>query len=284
MTQHPVRAAFEYIDDRASSDFRETLRARLLADLVAPMSIDTAFRKDTKPQETIVTSTNDLSPSTTGARRVLLGIAAAVIVAVGVTAIVINRNNAGTDAASDSDSTIGSGDLAFSQPVIVTGEALVTFDSTAADPAVGQPAPLLNGFDFESNPIAVDPAANGPYMIVFLAHWCPHCNAEIPRLLDWKASGAVPAELNVLGVATAVASSGPNFPPGQWFSDKGWSWPVMVDESQGEGNAGKAASAYGATGWPYFVIIGADGLVKARVSGEIEISDLQVVIDDALAA
>ena len=119
---------------------------------------------------------------------------------------------------------------------------------------------------------------------VFLAHWCPHCNAEVPRLLDWKNAGLVPRELNVVGVGTAVATDAANFPPAQWFSNKGWSWPVIVDEYQGKGAAGTAATAFGASGWPYFVIIGADGLVKVRKSGEIEIPELQTIVADALAS
>lgn len=176
-------------------------------------------------------------------------------------------------------------DIPDSQPVTVTGEPLTPYDvSVSPDPALGVEAPLLSGLDFQGDAITVDPSADGPYMVVFLAHWCPHCNAEVPRLLDWKGSGAVPTELNVLGVATAVSASSPNYPPSEWFSNRGWSWPVLVDEAQGDGDAGKAAVAYGATGWPYFVIVGADGLVKARVSGEIEVADLQVIVDQALAS
>ncbi len=185
-------------------------------------------------------------------------------------------------------------DLPTSQHVTVTGEALPSFDpdntgniapvGELPDLGAGLPAPLLSGLDFEGDAVTIDPAANGPYMIVFLAHWCPHCNAEVPRLLDWKGSGAVPPDLNVIGVATAVSESAPNFPPAQWFSDKGWSWPVIVDESTGDLQAGVAALEYGATGWPYFVIVGADGLVKARASGEITIADLQIIVNDALSA
>jgi thiol-disulfide isomerase/thioredoxin len=193
----------------------------------------------------------------------------------------------GGDSNADNGSQVtdaGGNDIPDSQPVTVTGEALLPYDSAeTVDPAVGLPAPLLSGLDFEGDAVTVDPSVSGPYMVVFLAHWCPHCNAEVPRLLDWKGSGAVPAELNVLGVATAVSASAPNYPPHEWFSNKGWSWPVLVDEKQGDGEAGKAAISYGATGWPYFVIVGADGLVKARVSGEIEVSELQVIVDDALA-
>jgi uncharacterized protein involved in copper resistance len=106
----------------------------------------------------------------------------------------------------------------------------------------------------------------------------------VPRLLDWKNSGAVPADLRVIGVATAVAKTQVNYPPAQWFSNKGWAWPVLVDESEGEGTAGKVAKAFGATGWPYFVIVGTDGKVKVRVSGEIEVGELQKVVDAALAS
>jgi len=39
---------------------------------------------------------------------------------------------------------------------------------------------------------------------VFLAHWCPHCNREIPELNAWRDSGEVPADLQVVAVTTAV--------------------------------------------------------------------------------
>ena len=182
------------------------------------------------------------------------------------------------------DNGVSLTDLPTSQPIKVVGAVLTPYDvANSPDPAVGVAAPMLSGLNFQGDAISIDPAANGPYMVVFLAHWCPHCNAEVPRLLDWKASGAVPTGLNVVGVATAVSPSSPNYPPAEWFSNKGWSWPVMVDESTGDGQAGIAATAFGASGWPYFVIVGADGLVKARVSGEVTIADLQVIVDGALA-
>lgn len=184
---------------------------------------------------------------------------------------------------SPTETTDGISSIPVSQPVTVTGDPLTGYDaSQPVDLMVGMPAPLLNGLDFQGDEVVVDPAANGPYMVVFLAHWCPHCNAEVPRLLAWKGSGSVPAELNVIGVATAVSASAPNYPPAEWFSSKGWSWPVLVDEAGADGQAGKAAVAYGATGWPYFVIVGADGLVKVRASGELEVAELQQIVDDAL--
>jgi thiol-disulfide isomerase/thioredoxin len=170
-----------------------------------------------------------------------------------------------------------------SRPVEVVGSPLPLFPDSGTDPAVGTPAPVLHGYSFDGSPVTIDAAADGPYMVVFLAHWCPHCNREIPRLIQWQADGGIPAELKIVGVATAVGADAPNFPPRAWLAGKGWPWPAMIDESQGDMNAGVAATALGATGWPYFVIIGADGLVKVRFSGEIDISDLQPLVAAALA-
>ncbi len=222
-----------------------------------------------------------------GSSRKAIWIALAVVIAM-VVAVTVFASRGDDSKANPSDTTTDSSGLASlpaSQPVTVTGTPLVKFDAASnPDPAEGVEAPLLSGLNFSGTPIVMDPATKGPYMLVFLAHWCVHCNAEVPRLINWKNSGGVPTGLNVIGVGTAVSQTAPNYPPAVWFSNKGWPWPVMVDEAQGDGAAGTAATAYGASGWPYFVIVGADGKVKARVSGEVQVSDLQKIVDTALAA
>ena len=115
-------------------------------------------------------------------------------------------------------------------------------------------------------------------MIVFLAHWCPHCNDEIPVLLEWRDSGEIPAELQIFGVSTAVSDERPNYPPGEWLQEKGWEWPVLADDAELT-----AANTYGVTGFPYFVIVDADGNVTARGSGEIPIEELDALVDEAIA-
>ena len=175
------------------------------------------------------------------------------------------------------------GEAADSQPVDVLGDPLEPYDSSGDDPAVGEIAPVITGASFTGEPITLNGRQAGPVMVVFLAHWCPHCNTEIPRLLEWKASGAVPAQLQVIGVSTAVAASAVNYPPAQWLADKGWSWPVMADQSNGEGVAGVAAQALGVSGFPFFVILGSDNQVLARSSGEMEIDELERLVEGALA-
>lgn len=146
------------------------------------------------------------------------------------------------------------------------------------DPAIGTPAPTLRGRDYEGNEVTIAPGTDGPMMVVILAHWCPHCNAEIPVLLEWQESGGIPDELQIFGVSTAVSADRPNYPPGRWLQEKGWAWPVLADDDQLT-----AANAYGVTGFPYFVIVDADGNVVVRNSGEIPLEDLDEMVDEAIA-
>lgn len=223
-----------------------------------------------------------------GGSKGLMWTIIAVLVVVAVGGIVWATTSGGSNDTAATDSTTASSgstvSLPDSQPVTITGEPLPAFDSGGgADPAVGLAAPVVDGLNFNGEKMSLN-SADGAYMVVFLAHWCPHCNAEVPRLLQWKHSGSVPADLRVIGVATAVSDSRPNYPPAEWFSNKGWEWPVMVDEKIGDAAAGKAAAAFGASGWPYFIIVGKDGKVKVRVSGEISVADLNDVVAKAMAA
>ena len=148
----------------------------------------------------------------------------------------------------------------------------------AADVSIGAPAPALRGRSFDGRPVNVEPGDGRTYMVVFLAHWCPHCNAEVPRLIEWKNRGLVPDDLVVVGVSTAVAADRPNYPPSQWVVDKGWPWPVMADSSDMD-----AAAAYGVSGFPFFAIVGPDGKVRARSSGEQSIEAVDALVKSAMA-
>ncbi len=206
---------------------------------------------------------------------VVLAIVAAIATALLVAVVV-----GGGDEGSDTTNSLPGGDVLAkeNQPVVIEGTTLESLGDEAIDPMVGQVAPTLNGATFDGSGVSVTPGNGQAYMVVFLAHWCPHCNREVPRLIEWQASGAVPSELQVVGVSTSVASDRPNYPPSQWTIDKGWTWPMMADSTSME-----AAEAYGVSGFPFFVIVGADGEVKVRVSGEVEIDALTQIVSDALA-
>jgi thiol-disulfide isomerase/thioredoxin len=151
----------------------------------------------------------------------------------------------------------------------VAGAALPEFDGdTAADPAIGSAAPVLVGADFAGNPVRADAATDGPTMLVFLAHWCPHCNAEVPVINGMRDAGSFPDDLNIIAVSTGVSPDRPNFPPSEWINDVDWTYPVIVDGFDMAAGSFIGTSAYGLNGFPFLVLIDADGNVAARWSGE----------------
>lgn len=170
-------------------------------------------------------------------------------------------------------------------PLEIQGDALPGLGEAdpTTDPAVGMPAPVLIGEDYEGNTVRVDGATEGPTMVVFLAHWCPHCNNEVPRLNQLRDEGAFPADLNIVAVSTAIDPSRPNFPPSQWIVDKDWTYPVIADGI--DPNAEPpflGAGAYGVDGFPFVTLIDADGNVAARWSGEREPEQVLAALDEYL--
>jgi thiol-disulfide isomerase/thioredoxin len=167
--------------------------------------------------------------------------------------------------------------------VSVTGQPLPAFTEEvrtgAVDPAVSQPVPVLSGTDYQGDAITIDPATDGPTMIVLLAHWCPHCNAEIPVLNDWRDSGEIPDGLDIVGVSTGVRADAPNYPPDQWLVDKDWQWPVLADDADGT-----AMAAYGGTSYPTMVLVDGNGEVFHRLSGEVPIETLAPLVDELVGS
>jgi hypothetical protein len=98
--------------------------------------------------------------------------------------------------------------------------------------------------------------------------------------MEWKASGDVPDGLQVIGVTTAVAPDRDHYPPSNWIRDEmKWDWPVLADSADNE-----ALMAFGASGFPFVVILDTDGTVLSRWSGERGLEGLQESVDAALAS
>lgn len=201
-------------------------------------------------------------------------IAGGVALAIAAIIVVVLVVGGGSSSSSTTTSTItsNSGDVVTAaefQPVQAEGEMLSRLEDPDNDPARGKIAPVVNGFGFDGAPLTITPTGK-PMLVVFLAHWCPHCNAEIPRLIEWKDSGAMPADLGVVGVSTGARDDAPNWPPSQWVVDKAWPWPVMADNEDQN-----AAVAFGVSGYPGLILLNGDGKVLARRSGEAGIDELK---------
>ena len=84
----------------------------------------------------------------------------------------------------------------------VTGDPLPVYAAGQEDVSVGLTAPTVEGADWEGNPVTIEP--NGtPKIMVFLAHWCPHCQADVPVIQQWINDGNLPDAVELISVATA---------------------------------------------------------------------------------
>jgi thiol-disulfide isomerase/thioredoxin len=187
---------------------------------------------------------------------------AAVIVAA-LAALVVTLVNDDESAATNFDTDVAT----------VQGNALVAPPDSGTDPAVGQKAPVVRGHGLTGK-LVTAPVAGKPTVVLFLAHWCPHCQREAPVVQDYVDSGRVPKGSSLVAVATAIDPARPNYPPSEWLEREGWTSPVLAD-----GN-GEAANAYGLPAFPYWVAVDAQGRVVERITGELTPRQ----IDDLFAA
>jgi cytochrome c biogenesis protein CcmG/thiol:disulfide interchange protein DsbE len=162
--------------------------------------------------------------------------------------------------------------------VTVTGPPLAPFAGNGAtDVSIGATAPDVTAQTFDGE--TVDIAADGrPKVLFFLAHWCPHCRAEVPVITEWLEDRGLPTDVDLYAVSTAVDADAPNYPPSQWLEETRLPMTVVADDGDSS-----VAAAFGLSSFPYFVVIGADGTVVARVSGELPTTALDALVTAASA-
>lgn len=171
-----------------------------------------------------------------------------------------------------SEATSDTDDSAVAEPASV---ALPEFVGPEDDPAVGMTIPTISGTDVEGAPMTIE-ADGQAKVILFVAHWCPHCQAEVPAIVDHLADTPMPDDVDLVTVSTAVDPSAPNYPPVEWLDSEGWDAPTLADTADN-----LAASYYGLSGFPFFVVVDADGKVVFRTSGELSMDQFDALVEAA---
>lgn len=196
-------------------------------------------------------------------RRFLYGVIAFVIVGALVIAVASNRGS--TEKADVATQTAA---------VTITGQPLPTYPGQGStDPGVGTTIPDLSGTTLAGDAIEITDDGKAK-VLLFAAHWCPHCQKEIPLLAPDLRENPLPANVDMYTVSTSVNADAPNYPPSDWFENEQWPTPVIADD---ESNT--AAQAYGLDGFPYFVFVNSDNTVAARTSGEIPVEQFRAYVD-----
>ncbi len=157
-------------------------------------------------------------------------------------------------------------------PIEVSGDALPPLPEGGNDAAIGEQDPEVRGESFNGSKVTITDDGQ-PKLILFLAHWCPHCQREVPLISEWIAEEGMPPGVELYSTATSTDQTGPNYPPSEWLGREDWPLPVVLDDE-----AGSAADAFGLTAFPYFVFIDSGGDVATRLSGEIPIEQLDSML------
>ena len=163
----------------------------------------------------------------------------------------------------------GGGDLTGSPTV--SGNALPAFAGEAEDPAVGMPIPEVTGADFEGDEVVVSDDGTAK-ILLFLAHWCSHCQYEVPVVQEWVEGGNLPDGVDLYSITTSIDRTQPNYPPDEWLAGEDWNVPLIVDDGDGS-----VAEAYGLNAFPYWVFVNADGTVAGRLTGRLPAEAIQSV-------
>jgi thiol-disulfide isomerase/thioredoxin len=158
--------------------------------------------------------------------------------------------------------------------VSITGTPLARLEDPASDPAVGQVAPQAVGADFDGSEVRIEPTGE-PTVVVFVAHWCPSCQAEVPRIVALAAAGGTEG-VRLVAVATANDPLRPNYPASEWLDREGWPAPVLVDDE-----ASSLAMAFGLSAYPFFAVLDGEGNVMFRVTGELDADSLALLFSIA---
>jgi thiol-disulfide isomerase/thioredoxin len=189
-------------------------------------------------------------------------LAVAAILIIGLAAVAFFVTNRGEGAA-----TAEAGEQVAD--VTIEGDALsampagVSLTDVSTEPSFGAQVPTLTGTDFDGNEVVIENDGR-PKVIYFLAHWCPHCQREVPQIQSLIDAGRVPADLDVYAVSTAVDRGRGNFPVSSWLEDEGFTPTVVRDDA-----ASSALIAFGNGGFPYAMYVDADHNLLARSSGEL---------------
>ena len=217
------------------------------------------------------------------ARRLVPIVAVVVIVAAALIAVVLSLNptpqpggssSAPPTASAAAPTASGSGTASDapepSGGIILEGDPLPEFTNPTDDPAIGLPIPTVSATGIDGQPVSIGPGK--PTIVLFLAHWCPHCQREVPLVQDWVDAGGLPPEIDLIAVSTAMDPAAPNYPPADWLAREGWTAPTIEDPDR------EIATAYGLSAFPYWVVADAAGSVQLRLTGELTVEQLDTIV------
>lgn len=222
-------------------------------------------------------TTDDAGNSkTTG---VVVAILIALVVAAIVAAIALGNGSEAADTSAADSARIPTSGVVRQVSFAATSADLPPFDAAIQDPAVGLQAPSFTASYFDNQEVVFELDDGQPRVLMFMAHWCSHCQAEVDALADYFATSGVRSDVQLVPISTSVDEGAPNHPPSRWLINESWPVPVLRDSQ-----SNNLARGFGLSGFPFYVVVNGDGEIVARRSGAVSTSQWDNFLDLALTA
>lgn len=208
-----------------------------------------------------------------------VGIGVGIVIVLGIVAVLLANSGGGGDLVEGTGAYAAANTVQEIAPVQIDGDILPPAAqsgvvSAASDPAVGMRFPKMTGQSFDESSVVIDPEDGRAKIVMFLAHWCGHCQAEVPVVQNWLNGDNLPDDVDIYSVSTQVRQDGAFYPPSKWLEREKWEPKVLLDTADA-----RAANAAGLSGTPFFVFVNADGTVAQRASGSLPVAEFTALVE-----
>ncbi len=136
-------------------------------------------------------------------------------------------------------------------------------------PAIGTAAPDFKLTAKDGSTLTKADLAGKPTLLLFFASWCPHCQAEAPKM---AALAEANPDLKIVAIGVGYNDTKQNIYD---FQSK-FSLPFPTYD-----DGGKAASVYGVSSYPTLVAVDGNGIIRDRDTGEVSQDRLNALVAKA---
>ncbi len=146
---------------------------------------------------------------------------------------------------------------------------LPPFEQGQPDAALGVVLGEVTGTEYYTGEeMTFDPSDGVSRAWLIWAHWCPHCQREMPAVTDWYGENAdAYPNVELVSITSAIDPSRGN-PLEPYLDELQTPFPVLVDDDS------RLADQFGLNAFPFWVFTSPDGTTVLRVAGYLEIDQV----------
>ena len=150
----------------------------------------------------------------------------------------------------------------------------ISIPNSGIDTASGKISPTIK-YKILGDDLVVNYPENTPTILLFVAHWCPYCQEEIPEVIEWiQQDNVIEKGVNVVLIVTSIDSGKSNYPPDEWLFNEKWQYPVIYDDEEN-----KIAEHFGVSYFPSWVFTENDGMIAFTHAGKITREELSKLVN-----